>query len=176
MARSLAAQTREAAREHPFLVTALAAGVVNYAACARFLGIDGDPEAVATALARYADELSLHTDRRRVTVNMHRNVGTGPQNGDGDGGGQNPKGESLLRVGDLAVYGTGGDGTAVIASGDIDAATLGTVLRKLEISGIKPLTAGVGSETLVIVLRAGDGPDGLRAIESALERVPSIAE
>ena len=46
---TVAAETREAVRDHPFLETALRAGVVNYTAAARFLDV-GEEEAVAAAL------------------------------------------------------------------------------------------------------------------------------
>jgi len=62
---TVAADARAAVREHPFLETALRAGVVNYTAAARFLDV-GAEEAVAAALRRYAAELDDYapTDRR----------------------------------------------------------------------------------------------------------------
>jgi len=164
---SLAARTREAAREHPFLVTALAAGVVNYAAAARFLDVEGDPEAVGTALSRYADELAFDERRRRAPVTMQSGVAVADAT---DGTDADP----LLVVGDVAVRGEGGDHTALLATGDVDAVALGTVLSRLAGTGIRPVAAGVGGETLVVVVPAGDGPDALRATEAALEGVPSV--
>ncbi|MFT4958602.1 MAG: hypothetical protein ACI9EZ_001934, partial [Halobacteriales archaeon] len=54
---SLAERTREAARARPFLVEGLRAKVVNYTAAARFLDVDGEVDAVATALRRYGEGL-----------------------------------------------------------------------------------------------------------------------
>lgn len=87
---SLAAEAREAVREHPFLLSALRAGVVNHRAAAEFLELDGDPDAVATALRRFAETLpEYETESRDARVTMHSGVGvvggrTDP--GDGDGG------------------------------------------------------------------------------------------
>ena len=49
--KSLAARTREAVRNEPFLHDALRAGVLNYTAVARYLEVDGEHDAIATALA-----------------------------------------------------------------------------------------------------------------------------
>jgi len=184
MPRSLAEHTREAAREHPFLVTALAAGVVNYAAAARFLDVEGDPEAVATALSRYADELDFGTERRRAPVSIRRGVGLGdragdrtdgtPGNGDADGGDATTGDGPLLAVGDLAVRADAGNHAALVATGTVDCATLSAVLSRLSVEGIEPVAASVGGETLLVVVDDGDGPDALRAVESALEAVPAV--
>ena len=55
---SLASETRDAVRARPFLYDALRAGVVNYTAAARELDVDGEVDAVATALRRFAEELA----------------------------------------------------------------------------------------------------------------------
>ena len=54
---SLASDTRDAVRRRSFLHAALAAGVVNYTAAARYLDV-GEEEAVVAALRRYAEELT----------------------------------------------------------------------------------------------------------------------
>ena len=54
---TVAAETRKAVREHPFVYDGLRAGIVNYTAAARFLDV-GDTEAVGAALRRYAEDLS----------------------------------------------------------------------------------------------------------------------
>lgn len=65
---SLAAETREAVRARPVLYDALRAGIVNYTAAAESLGLDGDTDAVATALRRFERSLASDeadgTDRR----------------------------------------------------------------------------------------------------------------
>jgi len=49
-----------------------------------------------------------------------------------------------------------------------------TVCSGLVQSGIDPVAAGVGGETLVVVVDDGDGPDALRVIEDALDGVPGV--
>ena len=146
---TLADDTRAAARDHPFLVAALRAGVLNYAAAARFLDV-GETDAVATALRRYAEELPDYApESRDARVTMHR--GVGPADPD----------EALLAVGDLALSPDGGDMTAVLAAGDVDAAALAAVLSRLAVA-----------ETLVVVVEKRSGPDAVRAVENALAAVP----
>ncbi|MFW6317667.1 MAG: DUF7523 family protein, partial [Halorubrum sp.] len=73
---SLAAETRRAVAEHPFLLAALRAGVVNFTAAARFLEVDGETDAVATALRRYADDLPAYeTASREARVTMQSGIG-----------------------------------------------------------------------------------------------------
>lgn len=73
---SLAAETRAAARAHPWLVIALRADIINYRAAASFLDIDGDIDSVARALRRFADTLDEFTtvEASDVTVRMHHGV------------------------------------------------------------------------------------------------------
>ncbi|WP_090385371.1 DUF7523 family protein [Natronobacterium texcoconense] len=164
---SLAARTRRAVEEHPFLVTALRAGVVNYTAAARFLDLEGDTDAVATALRRYAEELPAYeTSARDVRVRMES--GVGPADG-GD--------EPLLSVGGAA-FGFGGDGdrTAILATGTVDPPALAETLRVLALEDIAPTAAAVGADTLVVVVDRLDGANAVRAVEAALESVPSPAD
>lgn len=161
---SLAANTRRAAADHPFLLAALRAGVLNYTAAARFLAIDGEIDAVATALRRYAEELpDYETTEREARVTMQS--GVGPVDDPAD---------ALLVVGGTAI-GAGSDRTAILAAGEVDAAALATVLETLSIEEIEVTAAGVGEETLVVVVDRLEGANALRAIEDALERVPSSA-
>jgi hypothetical protein len=156
---TLADDTRAAAREHPFLVAALRARVLNYAAAARFLDV-GETDAVATALRRYGEELSDYApESRSARVTMHG--GVGPVD----------PGEALLAVGDLFLAPDGGDLTAVVAAGDVDAAALGAVLSRLAVVDVSVEAAGVGAETLVVVVEKRAGPDAVRAVESALGAV-----
>lgn len=169
MTRSLAARTREAARENPFLVEALAAGVVNYTAGARFLApaIDGDPgeDAVATALRRFAADLDRSTEDCDAHVRMESGVGLV----------ENPT-DALLAVGEAgAVPGEGGH-TALVAGGDVDPAALGTALSRLSTAGIDPLAAGATGDALVLVVERRDGADALRIVEAALGAVPTVDE
>ena len=72
---TVASETREAVRSEPFLHAALAAGVLNYTAAARYLDV-GDEEAVAAALRRYAEDLPAPDVRDgSVRVDMRSGLG-----------------------------------------------------------------------------------------------------
>lgn len=160
---SLAERTRRAARARPFLLAALRAGVVNHAAAARELDLDGDPEAVATALRRYAETLDpAESTSRSVTVRMRSGVGL-------DAGDD----EVLFQVGDTTV-GQDGEHTAIIASGDVDADALGAVLARLAVDDRSPKVAAVDRDTLLVVVERRHGADALRLVESALENTPGL--
>ncbi|MUV87904.1 hypothetical protein GJ631_15425 [Natronomonas sp. CBA1123] len=154
---TVAADTREAVREHPFLETALRAGVVNYSAAARFLDV-GEVEAVTAALRRYAEELDAYEPPdRRASVSMKS--GVGPAGGDG---------EALLVVGDAAFAAGGGDSTAVVASGDVDVDALADVLGRLRTADVG-VEAAAGTEgSLVVVVGRRDGANAVRAVEDVL--------
>jgi hypothetical protein len=155
---SLAAATREAVRERPFLYDALRAGVVNYTAAARTLDVDGDTDAVATALRRFADELSDGpTHESRASVSMESGLGRTDE-------------EALLTVGDTRFARGAGSLTGIVARGDCSPAGLGDVLGRLRAAGIDVEAAGVGDGTLVVVVERRDGPDTLRVVEGAVGR------
>jgi hypothetical protein len=158
---TLASETRRAARDHPFLVFALRAGVCNYAAAARFLDVDGDVDAVATALRRFEDDLAgFAAENRSARVAMESGLGRAD---DGDG---------LLVVGDAAYAPGEGSLTGVVATGAVDAAALSAVLGRLSTAGVAVEAAGVGDESLVVVVARRDGADAVRAVEAALDAVP----
>ncbi|ADD07149.1 uncharacterized protein Nmag_3599 [Natrialba magadii ATCC 43099] len=179
---SLAAETRRAVEAHPFLVTALRAGVANYTAAARFLSgdesdaatgvgessdsvaeIDGDIDAIATALRRYAEELPAQThDARDVSVRMESSIGT-----------VDDPGSALVTVGGTAFGSNGGDLTAIYATGAVDAAALAATLESLAVAKIEPVAAAVGNETLIVIVERREGANAVRTVEAALERVPS---
>lgn len=172
-AMSLAAETRAAARERPFLVTALRAGVVNFTAAAEWLAddvaLDGDTEAVATALSRFADDLPpLESTDRRASVSMRSGVGIVDV---ADAAETGVDSEPLLRVGDTAVV-PEGDHTAIVATGDVDATALSAALAVLAVGDVEVRAAGVADSTLVAVVGRRDGADAVRKVEAALERVP----
>jgi hypothetical protein len=149
---SLAADTREAVRAHPFIYEGLRAGVVNYSAAARFLDV-GETDAVVAALRRYAEELPDLDERERdLRVTMHS--GVGPANED-----------PLLVVGDTALAADGGDWTAVVATGDVDPDLLRTVLGRCSAADVSVEAAAVGAEAVVVVVGRRDGPDVVRLVE-----------
>jgi len=157
---TLAERTREAAQDRPFLLAALRAGVCNYAAAARSLDVDGDDDAVATALRRFAEDLpEREAAARDARIRMERGVGAG-----GD--------DPLLSVGGATVSADAGDRTAVIATGDVDAAALSTALDHLAVADVEISAAGVADGTLIVVVSGRDGAAALRAVEAALDRVP----
>ena len=164
---SLAAATRDAVREHPFLLDALRAGVVNHTAAADFLGLDGDRDAIATALRRFAEDLDDYaTEARRARVTMQSGVDLVDDTAEAT-----DDTEELLTLGG-AVVADGGSQTAVLASGDVDAASLATVLDSLAVADIDVAAAAVAGETLLVVVSRRDGASAVRAVESALSAVP----
>jgi hypothetical protein len=159
---TLAAATRTAVREHPFLREALRAGVVNYTAAARLLAVDGEESAVVAALRRHAETLPPYEEQpheTRVTIES----GFGPTEADDP---------ALLRVGSRAFGPDGGSLTGVMATGAVDTGALAHVLACLRAAGIDPDAAGLAGEALLIVVSRSDGPTALRVVESALEAVP----
>lgn len=161
---SIAAETRDAARKHPFLLHALRAGVVNYAAAAEFLTIEGETDAIATALRRFAEELpEFETTRRDARVTMQSGVSIVDEGVD----------EPLLAVGGTAVELGGGSLTAVIATGDVDPALLGAVCSRLAVADAETFAAGVAGETLAVVVGRRDGATTVRIVEEVLATVPT---
>ncbi|MXV64379.1 hypothetical protein GS429_20370 [Natronorubrum sp. JWXQ-INN-674] len=163
---SLAAETRRAAESHPFLVAALRAGVVNYTAAARFLegegDVQGETDAIATALRRYAEELpDYERESRDVRVRMESGIGS-VESGAAD---------ALLSVGGTAFGPTDGDRTAIVATGAVDATALGDTLRRLSLADISPHAAAVDAESMIVVVDRLEGANAVRAVESALENV-----
>lgn len=164
MSDSLAERARATVDSRPFLREALRAGVVNYAAAARTLDVDGEGDALATALRRYADELREYEDEsRRASVSMRSGVG---ELDDGT-----PPADALLTVNGTR-YGDGGQLTALVGSGDVDATALSAVLQRLAVEDIVPDSAGVAGDTLVVIVGRREGATAVRAVENALEHVP----
>lgn len=164
---AVAEATRAAAREHPFLLAALRADVLNYTAAARLLSedVDGDTESIATALRRFADSLpALETETRDARVTMRSGLAE-----------TDDPAEALLVVGDTPLAPDGGSLTAVVARGNVDPTALGRVLDRLAAAGVRTLAAGVAGETLAVAVERRDGPDAVRAVEDALESVRRYA-
>lgn len=160
---SLAAETRAAVRARPYLLEALRAGVVNYAAAARAIDVSDDSDAVATALRRFAAGLrEREPSSRRARVTMTSGL-------------EEDAAEPLLAV-DGAGFGDGdGPYTGVVATGDVDVTALSTVLGVLAAHGIEPEAAGVADESMVVVVPRRDGPEAVQRVEEALEAVPTRA-
>jgi len=164
---SLAARTRAAVRDRPFLLAALRAGVVNYAAAAAFLDLDGDDEAVAAALRRYADDLTaFEVESRDAVVRMRSGVGLIDGGGDADA-------DPVVAVGGVGVAPGSGDLTAVIATGDVDPTALAAVIERLDAAHVVVDAAGVAGETLAVVVPRSDGPAAIELVEDALDAVPA---
>ncbi|WP_224336985.1 DUF7523 family protein [Haloprofundus halobius] len=168
---SLAADAREAARERPFLLTALRASVVNYSAAATHLDIDGDTDAIATALRRYAEELPpLEIETRDTRVTMKSGVGVADA-----ADAETTDEDALLTLGGSAVVADGGSQTAIVATGEADVDALATVLGRLQASEIPVDAAATAGDSLVVVVGRRDGVNALRVVEAALEAV-SVAD
>lgn len=160
---SIAADTRDAVREHPFLVHALRAGVVNHAAAAAFLDVEAETEAVATALRRYSEVLpAFEAAARTAQVTMHSGVTLGEDVDD-----------PLLSVGDTTVGASGGSLTAVLATGEVDPATLGGVCSRLAVEGVEAQAAGVAGNAMVVVVDRRDGATTVRLVEQVLANAPA---
>ena len=179
---SLAAETREAVRRRPILYDALRAGIVNYTAAAGRLDLDGDREAVATALRRFAESLSEDADHtveaepatdRSLTVRMNRGVdptsdslpvfaddafASDNDTSDGDN-------HTVTDVDDNDATDVDNAVTAIHATGDVDSALLATVLDRLRIAEIDVLAAGVAVDSLVVLVAQRAGVDTLRVVE-----------
>lgn len=167
---TVAADARAAVRANPFVYDALRAGVLNYTAAARFLGV-GDAEAVGAALRRYAEELEGtprdDTDGR-ASVSMRSGV---TKSADGTG---------LLSVGDVSFAvgegdgdrdgngGGAGDHTAIVATGAFEAAALEAVLGRLRTAGVDVVAAAGTEGSVTVVVGRREGPDAVRAVEDAL--------
>jgi hypothetical protein len=170
---SLAAETRAAVRARPWLLRALRAGVVNYAAAAASLDVDGEREAIATALRRFEADLSpTAADTRDVTVRMRSGVGLVTEEKGTDDG--TAEADPLLSVvgGDVAP--TGGALTAITAAGDVDPRALAAVVERLAAENVVVDAAGVAGEDLVVVVPRSDGANALRTVEDALTAVPTV--
>jgi len=154
---TLAADTREAVRRHPFLHDALRAGVLNYSAAARFLDVDDETDAVVAALRRYAEDLpDYESPTPGAAVSMRRGLGRG-----------DPE-EALLVAGETALVPENGSLTGLLATGDVDAAALRSALGRLATAEVDVEAAAVAGDALVVVVGGRDGPDALRAVEDAL--------
>ena len=167
---SLAAETREAVRQRPTLYDALQAGILNYTAAADSLDIDGDTEAIATALRRFGESLSTADDEeepaRSMTVRMESGIDRVDTDArlavDGVGFGTNTDAAPAADVADGSP-----SLTAIHATGDVDSDLLATVLDRLRIADIEVAAAGVADDALVVVVPRRAGATALRLVEAA---------
>jgi hypothetical protein len=160
---TLAADTRDAVDDHPFLRRALRAGVVNHAAAARFLDVDGDQQAVSAAVRRYGEDLENYdADDRDAPVSMQSGV--------------SPADDGLLSVSGQAYAPCEGSLTALVATGDVDTRALAAALDRLHAADVEPDAAGVADDALVLVVERRDGANALRIVENALDAVPTGSE
>ena len=171
---SLAAEARDAVRRRPFLYDALCAGVVNYRAAADYLDLDGDPEAVATALRRFAEELDPMDDRE-ATAAVRMQSGVGYENEDGvadentsDAVDENTSDAVVVSAGDARVT-RGGELTAIRVSGDVDATLLTAVVERCRVQRVLVDAAGVAGDELVLVVPRRQGATALRLAEACVE-------
>ena len=180
---SLAAETREAVRERPFVRDALRAGVLNHSAAAAWLveeaEIDGTTEAVSAALRRFRDDLPAYeTAARTATVSMRSGVEVAARDpadaGSPADGGGDPVGaaDPIVSVGGTTVE-SGGRETAVLATGAVDAAALAAVLERLAAAGVDVSAAAVAGDALAVVVGRRDGATAVRTVEAALSAVPA---
>ncbi|WP_418284346.1 DUF7523 family protein [Halorubrum sp. DTA46] len=169
---SLAAETRDAVRARPFLFDALRAGVVNHSAAAAWLAaeadLDGDADAIATALRRFREEQPTYaTAERSASVSMRSGVGVVDEPEEP----REHEADALLRIAGSAVV-PEGDATAVIANGDVDAAALAETLDRLRAADIAPVAAGAAGDSLLVVVGRREGATAVRVVEAALRAIP----
>ncbi|MFC6826008.1 DUF7523 family protein [Halopelagius fulvigenes] len=164
---SLAAETRDAVRERPYLLSALRAGVVNYTAAAESLDVEGDTDSVATALRRFADDLpDLTTEDRDATVRMRSGVGLAGEDVEAS-----PDDDRVVTVGGVEMVAAEGPMTALIATGDVDARALSAAVDRLAAEDVLVDAAGVADGELVVVVPRRQGATALRLVEESLHEV-----
>jgi hypothetical protein len=145
---SIAEETRRAVDRTPHLRRALREGILNYTAAARRLGVDADPEAVASALRRYESELPpLPADDRSVRVRMERH----PEPEILAVGGRTPETTAL---------------TAIRVAGVSDGTVLARALSTLRSSDVSVAGAGFLAEEAILLVESGDGSTALRHVEA----------
>jgi len=173
---SVAAATREVVRNRPVLYDALRAGVVNYTAAADSLELEGDREAIATALRRFAAELreepaQTQPTGRDITVRLHSDIESVDAT------------DTLLAVDEVGVGQPTGtpsgneeavetEGrTALRVTGDVDARLLASTLDRLRIAEIPVTATGLAAGTMVLVVPRGDGPTALQLVETTADYI-----
>jgi hypothetical protein len=175
---SVAAATREAVRDRPALFDALRAGVVNYTAAADTLDVDGDREAIATALRRFAAELAdaestadetPESTERSITVRLHSDIAS-QECPDallavGGQGISQPASAPAAAEATEAAVDTDGQ-TALRVTGDVDARLLAAALDRLRIAEIPVAATGLAAETMVVVVPRRAGPTAVQLIEA----------
>jgi len=165
---SLAERTRAAVREHPFLLDGLRAGVVNYAAAARFLDV-GDEDAVVAALRRFAADLpDYEPPGARVSVRMERGFGLERIDVAGDGDGDVCETAVPLVLGGHALLPDEGSLTLIVARGDVDGPAAAGVLGRLAAADLVVEAAALGRDSLWVVVNGREGPNALRVVEETL--------
>ncbi|MFW6383869.1 MAG: DUF7523 family protein [Halodesulfurarchaeum sp.] len=147
---SIAARTRRAVDRTPYVRQALRAGVLNYTAAARRLDVEGEPDAVASALRRYeADLPPLDREDRSVRVRMDRSPD-----------------ERLLSVAGRDLDGE--DRTALTLSGALDPGTFGRAVAALHASSLPVSGAAYAEGRAVVLVPGADGSAALRIVESVV--------
>ena len=163
---TLAAETRAAVRRRPFLYEALRAGVVNYAAAARLLDVEGEQGAVVAALGRYAEALpNYEASAREARVTMRSGLGeravdpeSEPDAGNEDS--ENSEKGCLDGNEEETERESEGDGE----EGEKGEGTMDTPLLRV---GEHALIPGTGTRTAILVTGAIDG----RALSQVLGRL-----
>jgi hypothetical protein len=137
--------------------------------------VEGDTDSIATALRRFAADLSSTASTERdVTVRMRSGVGLAGVDVEGDTTAATANdAETLLAVDDATIVTVDGSLTAIVVDGEVDSAALAAVVERLAAENVVVDAAGVAGEKLVVVVPRRDGANALRLVESALELVPA---
>ena len=152
---SVAERTRNAVCANPFLHDALAAGVVNYTAAARYLDV-GKEEAVVAALRRYAEGLTAEQPAAQAQVRVES--GLGPN-----------EGEPLLQVGETGFTPGEGSLTGVLATGSLSLAAFRQLLGRCDTADLTVHAAGFTGDAAIVVVERRDGPETLQLAESVCD-------
>lgn len=154
---SIAKRTRAAINEHPFLVEALRADVVNYTAAARFLDV-GEAEAVAAALRRYANELPPQPKPSGASkVRMITGLGR-----------EDTADDALLKIDGASYQYEAGTLTAILVDREFSHFYDVEIRWQLRENGIDAQAIASTADQFIIVTERKDGPTTLRLVEEAL--------
>jgi len=157
-------------RARPFVLDALRAGVLNHSAAAAWLadeaGLDGDPDAIATALRRFREELSDYaTADRAASVSMRSRWGSSTATASKT---PTPSSASVAQRSSRRVV--------TPRFSQLGRSTLRRSRRSsagFAAADVAVEAAGVAGETLVVVVGRRDGAIAVRIAEASLAVVPS---
>lgn len=174
---SLAAETRAAARAHPWLVTALRADIINYRAAASFLDLEGDIDSVARALRRFGDSLNNFTTvgESDIPIRMHHGVDIVSDTHDMVQNQGEASVDILLRLNNEFIITADGQLSAIIVDTVPDMTISGftTAIERIQMEDINIKAAGTLQDMFIVIVPRRKGASALRSVEAALTVIPT---